>query len=291
MANSLAVSFFATTNTTLTTVDHFLQLCLLPTIIVFGVIGNISNIYIFTRPALHRTCSIYFLASAVNGLILLLFGTTSRWLGHSFPELDATQYSLFFCRFRNYLMNIIYVLAPYFLACVTVDRFCSSSADVRIRRWSTRPQIAYAVVIIITLITFIAYIHMLIFYTISDSSCQPESGFYPRFFPFFATVYYFTAVLIIIIFGVGTIYNVRAQRKRIQPMTIRANHLDRRRIRNDSQLLVLLLVRVACYACFAMPYYITLMVAAVEPSMTNNLTFLFLEQLAIMGLSLSQAVS
>jgi hypothetical protein len=258
---------------------------------VFGVIGNISNIYIFTRPALYRTCSIYFLAGSINGLILLLFGTTTRWLGYSFPELDATRYSLFFCRFRNYLMNIIYSLTPYFIACVTIDRFCSSSPDVALRRLSARPQIAYTVVIIITSITFVAYIHILVFYKIIDSLCQTELGFYTQFFPFFTTVYYFTAVLMVIIFGFGTFYNIRAQRRRIQSMTIRVNHIDRRRVRNDNQLLLILLVQIACYAFFAMPYYVTLIVAVVEPSVITDPAFLFIENLAIIALNFNQAVS
>ena len=78
MANLLSISSVTMTNSTLASIDYFLHLCLLPIVIVFGVIGNISNIYIFTRPASYRICSIYFLAGSINGLILLLFGTTTR---------------------------------------------------------------------------------------------------------------------------------------------------------------------------------------------------------------------
>jgi len=278
-------------NETLITIDYYLQGCIFPIIIVFGIIGNISNIYIFTRPSLYRSCSMYFLAGAVNGLVLLLFGTTSRWLGATFVGLDATQFSPFFCRFRNYLMNIIYDLAPCFIACVTVDRFCSSSANIRIRRLSARPQIAYAVITIITLMAFIAFIHILINYTIIDSLCKSTSEFYTRFFSFFTTVYYFTAVIIIIIFGLGTIHNVRAQRKRIQSMILRINKIDRRRLRNDGQLLLILIVHVACYACFAMPYNITIIAAAVKPSIVTGEAFVFIQHVAIIALNFSQAVS
>jgi hypothetical protein len=278
-------------DTTLTSIDYYIHLYLLPAIIVSGVIGNLSNIYIFTRPSLYRSCSIYFLAGAVNGLIILLFGTTTRWLGYSFPRLDATEFSLFFCRFRSYLINIIYDLAPYFIACVTVDRFCSSSTNVNVRRWSSRPKIAYAVICIIILLTFVAFIHIPIYFTIIDSLCQTEPDFYTRFFPFFATIYYFTAVFIIIIFGLSTAYNVRAQRRRIQSITIRANQSDRKNLRSDGQILLILLVHVACYAVFSMPYYITLIVAVVRPSVVNDSLFLFIQRMAIIALNFSQAVS
>lgn len=240
---------------------------------------------------MYRSCSIYFLAGAVNGLLLLLFGTTTRWLGHTFDELDATRFSLFFCRFRNYLINIIYDLAPYFIACVTVDRFCSSSTDTRIRRLSAQPRIAYTVINIVTLMALLAYTHTLIYYTINDSLCQSYPGFYTRFFSFFATVYYFAAVFIIIIFGLGTAYNVRIQKRRVQTMTIRVNQADRKQIRNDNQILFMLIVHVTCYICFAMPYYITLIVAAVVPSAVASPIFVFIQHIAIVALNFSQAVS
>jgi hypothetical protein len=231
MSVSVDISSLNNTDTTLAIIDYYFQGCIFPLIMFFGIVGNISNIYIFSRPSLYRTCSIYFFAGAINGLVLLLFGTTSRWLGHTFPSLDATKFSLFYCRFRNYLVNIIYDLAPYFIACVTIDRFCSSSDNVKIRRLSARLQIAYAVTTIITLITFVAYFHNLMFYTIIDSVCQPSPGFYARFFSIFTTVYYFSAVIIIIIFGLGTAKNVRAQRTKVQSMIARLTQNDRRRLR------------------------------------------------------------
>ena len=137
---------------------------------------------------------IYIFAGAVNGLVLLIFANANRWLGHTFTEPDATKFSPSFYRFQNYPMNAMYDLTPCFTACITIDTFCSSSTYVRIRRLSSRPQIAYTVVITITLITFVVYSHTLMSSAINDSSCQPNLGFYARLFSFFTTVYYFTAI-------------------------------------------------------------------------------------------------
>ena len=269
-------------------IERFAYMFILPAIIVFGVIGNIFNIYIFTRPSLYRSCSIYFLSGAFNGLTLLLFGTTTRWLAFSFDGLDGTQNSLFFCRLRNYLINIIYDLAPYFIACVTVDRFCSSSANINLRRLSSRPHVAYKVIGGIVLITSIAFSHVLVFFTIEDKSCQTRPGFYTSFFPFFATLYYFTALSIIILFGLGTIYNIRVQSRRMRPMV---KLVDRKGQRSDGQLLVILFVHVATYACFALPYHSTLIAASVYPAFTYNSRFIFIQRMTIIALNFSQAVS
>ena len=276
------------TDETLRRAERFIHMFILPAIIVFGIIGNLFNIYIFTRPSLYRSCSIYFLAGTFNGLALLLFGTTSRWLAFSFDGLDGTQRSLFFCRFRHYLINIIYNLAPYFIACVTVDRFCSSSANVTIRRLSSRPHVAYKVIGGIVVITSIAFSHVLVFFTIEDMKCQTRPGFYTSFFPFFATLYYFTALVIIILFGLGTIYNIRVQSRRMQPMT---KQVDRKRQRSDGQLLVMLFVHVSTYACFALPYHGTLIAASVYPAFTYDSLFIFIQRMTIIALNLSQAVS
>lgn len=274
--------------TTLATVEYYVHVSVLPVIIVIGVTGNLLNICIVTRPSLRRSCSTYFLAGAVNGLTLLLFGSMSRWIAHSFEGMDATRFSPFFCRFRNYLVHVIYDLAPYFIACVTVDRYCSSSPDANVRRWSNHPRLAYRVIVLVTLMALFAHIHILVFFDIVDSICQTRAGFYTQFFPFFSTVYYFTAVSIIIIFGLGTVVNIRGQAKRIQPL---AKVTDRIRIRNDYQVLLMLLVHVACYSCFAMPYHITLMAAVIRPVFIQSRTFLFIQTMGIIALNFSQAVS
>jgi hypothetical protein len=53
----------------------------------------------------------------------------------------------------------------------------------------------------------------------------------------------------------------------------------------------MLLVHISFYTCFAMPYHITLIVAAIDPSVTKIPLFLFIQHIAIVALNFSQAVS
>jgi hypothetical protein len=82
----------------LTDISSKVSLCFTPVMIVFGTVGNILSIIIFTRPTLRRSCSVYFLAGSVNGLIILLFGAMTRWLSDGFTGLDLTHTSLGYCR-------------------------------------------------------------------------------------------------------------------------------------------------------------------------------------------------
>lgn len=274
----------------LTNISYNINLYFTPIMIVFSVIGNTLSILIFTRPSLRRSCSFYFLSGSFNGLIVLLFGAITRWLSEAF-NLDATRTSLGFCRFRSYIVYVIYNLAPYFTACITIDRYCSSCKNANIRRLSSRIGITYIVVPIIILMTSIAYIHMVIRFTIVNSICQPEIGFYAEFFPFFTTAYYFLAIVIIIIFGLGTSYNIRSQRRRIQTITIVNTPSDRRHARVNTQMLLILLVHVICYACLALPYHISFIVGTIKPTLLTNSTFRFIQNMAIITLNLSQSVS
>jgi hypothetical protein len=209
----------------------------------------------------------------------------------AFVDADATRTNISYCRFRSYITYVIYNLAPYFTACITIDRFCSSCSNANIRRLSSHTRIAYIIIPIVIIITSIAYIHIVIRFTIVNSVCRPELGFYAEFFPFFTTGYYFLAILFIVIFGLGTSYNVRSQRKKVQPMILQTTAAEKRRARADTQLLFILLIHITCYACLALPYHISLIVGAVKPTLLTNTTFRFVQQMAIITLNLSQSVS
>ncbi|CAF1389156.1 unnamed protein product [Adineta ricciae] len=259
----------------------------IPLIILFGVIGNLLSILIFTRPSLRRSCSIYFLVGSVNCLVILLFGALTRWLSIGYINFNPTTTSLFYCRFRSYFVYVIYNLSPYFTACITIDRFCSSSSSASIRRLSSRIKLAYMVVLMVILITFIAYSHMLVGFTVVNSVCQAQSGFYAEFFPFFTTGYYFFSIVLIIFFGFGTSYNIRSQRRKVRAIRV----MENRQIRGDTQLLLLLFVHVICYISLALPYHISLVIGATYPTLLVNPKFQFIQNLTIILLYLSQAIN
>ncbi|UJR11157.1 hypothetical protein I4U23_015338 [Adineta vaga] len=280
----------------LSSISYNINLYLLPIITISGIIGNVLNLFIFLRPALHRSCSVYFLAASINGLVILTFGTFVQWLTILFPILNGTRTSLEYCRFRTFVLYVIYNLAPYFTACITIDRFFSSSINANIRRLSSHVRIAYIVIPVVIFITSMAYIHMTFRYTLIGTSCRPEPGFYTDFFPFFTAAYYFFAIFIVILFGLGTSYNIRARNRRVQPImttttTITMATTERRRTRGDTQLLFMLFVHILCYAFLALPYHLVLIIAAIRPTLTANTIFRFVQQMTYITLNLSQAIN
>lgn len=122
-------------------------------------------------------------------------------------------------------LSILFMtLSLLLIACVTIDRFCSSLTDVYVRRLSARSH---------TVTASIAHFHTKVSYTIIDSLYQPNSEF--------MTICYFTAaLLIIIVFESDTTCYVPAQRMKVLLITVRSKQIDRRRFRNSGQFLLML---------------------------------------------------
>ena len=71
-----------------------------PVVVLFGVICNILNIYVFTRPALKRhPCSMYFLASSFTAFIYTILNLPLRTLQVGY-NIDPTAYILAFCKLK-----------------------------------------------------------------------------------------------------------------------------------------------------------------------------------------------
>ena len=68
-------------------------------VIPLGVIGHSMSIYIFTRPALRvNSCSKYFLAATIVGLLDTVYTLPMRMIQSGFVNTDPGAYSVIFCK-------------------------------------------------------------------------------------------------------------------------------------------------------------------------------------------------
>ncbi|CAF1203250.1 unnamed protein product [Didymodactylos carnosus] len=248
-----------------------------------GTIGNVFSILIFTRKSLWRSCSMYFLASAINNFPVLYFGAITRMLADGYA-LDPTRYSLPYCRFRNYFSYATYNLSPYWSMWATIDRFCSSSANPRYRQFS-QLKVAYVLIPSTILVSGGGFLHTLVFFQIQNGSCKAQSGLYAQFFGIFTLCFYFLPVLLIFIFGLLTIFNVIQQHQRIQPIQMYGTRSAKQ---IEGQLLKMLLVHLAVYCLLAMPYNVLLAIVAAYT--TPSTLFLFIQNLSRILLNASYSV-
>ena len=85
------------------TINSFIILwarCLYPIIVVFGVVSNVLNIYVFTRPVLKRnSCCMYFLSSSFAALIYTVINLPLRTLQVGY-NIDPTAYISAICKLK-----------------------------------------------------------------------------------------------------------------------------------------------------------------------------------------------
>lgn len=132
-----------------------------PLIVICGLLGNTLNIFVLIRVNLRvHACSRHFLALASNNLLYPLFQVTFL-LTNGYSR-DKQLLSLSCCKIFQYLSSTLSFLSPYFIVLPSIDRFCSSSSRVRVRRFSNL-RIAHrsiAVVLLFTLLFIISQVFL-----------------------------------------------------------------------------------------------------------------------------------
>lgn len=224
---------------------------------VFGTFGNLFNIIIFTRRSLRSNpCSLYFLVGSINNCYLISMPLITRYLGSAW-NIDPSTTNNIWCKLRNFLIYPPLTLALWFTVLASIDRFLSSSYNVRLRQMSNMSS-ARKSIIITTILVFLSYVHILIYFrTVGNGramNCIIMPYEYIIFLSFFAPIIScILPIVLMIIFGILMIINVRNVHNRLVP------HSNNERIEclrsNDRQLIVMLLFQVLVTTLLSIPYF------------------------------------
>ncbi|CAF2843332.1 unnamed protein product [Rotaria sp. Silwood2] len=132
-----------------------------PVLMLFGTIGCVLNIIVFTQKALRQyPCSIYFIAYNVANFLYIYSSLLALTLSAGY-SIDAGIYNLIVCRLRLYTVCVFNVLSPFYLILTSVDRIFVISSNALTRQRSTC-RFAYLCIIIGTLFWALSHSHILI---------------------------------------------------------------------------------------------------------------------------------
>lgn len=233
--------------------------------IVFGTIGNLLNIIIFTRRSLRNNpCSMYFLAGSFANFFVIYVALLTRYFATSW-NWDPSTTNLAWCKTRFFLIYPPLSLVIWFIVLASIDRFFSSSQNVRLRQMSTLP-IAGKIIAFTTVFMFLINVHVLVFATIvvTDGiySCTISPNEYLVFFNIFVPIFSCILPLALMgIFGILTIVNIRKIRNRV---VTQENNTQNERFRsNDRQLIIMLLYQVIITFIVVAPWAIINMYSAI----------------------------
>ncbi|CAF4425905.1 unnamed protein product [Rotaria sp. Silwood2] len=252
-------------------------------IFLIGTIGNTLNIFILSQRSLRQIpCIFFFFASSIASLISIDFGLITRVL--SGWAVDPTYTIGWFCKVRTFIVFSSRAMVFWFFVLATIDRWLSSSVQIHHRQLSTLKNARRATAVVI-LITMIVYGELLYCYDANlidapfkcyakTHACQLLADM--TFVCFTTSV----PILIMFIFGLLTISNIRQSQRRILQMTSIAinptisatNHeFQQRSKKNEQHLLLMVFVQVFVLAILTLPQAIQRLYAAFIGSYNSQL--------------------
>ncbi|CAF1129734.1 unnamed protein product [Adineta steineri] len=249
-------------------------------ILIFGFIGNIFNILIFTRPLLIKNpCSTYFICASFANFGDLFFGLVLRSLSDGFRIDPASNY-LILCRFRYFILHSSMVLSSWFTILAGIDRYFISSRNVHRRQLSNLRYSRY-ISAITTFVGLAIYSHVLALFTIEQLKtgpyCYALVGPYRVFYDFFYfATFSFTPPIIMIILGLATYYNVRQTRSHVAPIVTNNGNSGQLK-RRDRQLLKMTCIQFICIIILTLPIAIQKLYATFTQNVVKGATQVAIE--------------
>jgi hypothetical protein len=188
-------------------ISHQLMIVVGILMCIFGLIGNILNICVFTIWSHSRKTTnkhqnnirisngpLYLLTSSIANLIMIGYSLPTRILFDGY-QYQVTQNTVFIlCKFRYYVLHTFDLISLTCLCMATFDRYLISSREVRLRQMSTTRQRTKLIILFIICFIGLHSIPIIIYFDLSNlGQCIIFSTIY---------LYYYLYVIQIFLHGI-----------------------------------------------------------------------------------------
>ncbi|CAF3363980.1 unnamed protein product [Rotaria socialis] len=249
---------------------YILTLCM-----ILGIIGSLFNLIVFRQKKFQsNSCSVYFMATSIFNLLVIICGITPEVLKY-YINYDLASHSSTFCKTKSYLVHSLLMMSRSSVALACIDRFALCSRTVRIRSLNQR-RIATSLVVIICIVWIIVPIHILVYVDIQmpRQHCS-GSGIYLFIYSIYAVIVTGTPLIIMIIFSFFVIRSLRLTTTRIRLSRVNSNSNNKRQLRmqkRDIQLITILISEVIVYYLSTIwyPIYSIYMTITADIAKTTN---------------------
>lgn len=229
--------------------------------VIFGTIGLLLNIIIFTRRSLFgNSCVQYLLCNTLANIIVLYWVTVTRIFSDGYG-IDLSIHSDLFCKIRYFLTYYSRTLSTWFIVLACIDRWLSS---IQAHNRFNSVRLARQTILIICIVCFISYFHVLFLFGIQITSltaaptCYALTGIYRLLSDLQYLIFYALGPpILMLIFGIATLKNLRRNRRFVQP-TLSTAHQSKLAStkRRDNQLIAMLLLQIMIIILFTLPFAI-----------------------------------
>ncbi|CAF1500114.1 unnamed protein product [Rotaria magnacalcarata] len=196
---------------------------------IFGSIGNILNICVFTKwcrsknkskssfPCGASNSSLYLLGSSISNLIVIIYPLLTRILLDGY-ELDTTERNEFLiCKLRYFILHTFDLTSLACICLATFDRYLISSREVRLRKLITTRRRTQSIILILVVLFGIHSIPVLKYYRVSKAGyCTIVSITYSYYYlyTFQIVLHGIIPIIFLSVFGLLTLRQLRIISKR-----------------------------------------------------------------------------
>jgi hypothetical protein len=217
---------------------------------VLGVTGNGLNILVFTQLKLFRgnQCAFYLTVESISSFLFVLESGSVTILTSIYGD-DATERSLFWCKFR-YASGQTFVLITLSMVCfAAIDQFVSTNYRFNLRQMCTSKLAHYLTYIFIC----IWIVHSIIFSFAFD--IQPSLGcaILNPIWVQYSTYFFYPVLIGLLPIIIASLFSILAYRN-VRRIVRRQIPIVRRRL--DQQMTAMVLMRVIICVCCVSPYLI-----------------------------------
>ncbi|CAF2515114.1 unnamed protein product [Rotaria sp. Silwood2] len=219
-------------------------------IFVVGIIGNILNIFIFTKVKIFQgnRCAFYLIVESIINLCFLIQIFVPQ-IYQRIYGIDPGNISIFYCKIRTTLGQSCRLLIDFIVCFEALDQYLTTHYHFSIRKISTL-NLAQCLIIVATTLCISQTIPYIIFYDIvTPFGCiiTNKGLTYYYSYVYYIFVHGFFPILISSLFSVLAYRNVRHLIRRQIPIV-------RRKL--DRQLTAMIFVRVIFFIILLLPYTI-----------------------------------
>jgi hypothetical protein len=248
------------------TIDLYIKILnqsLAPLIFLFGMMGNLFNLIIFTsRTFFKQSCSLYFVAISINNIAMYFIGLSTRILADGFQIEIFSGNSNVYCKIRTYLVNTLFAMSSWFFVFASLARYYSTNQSALKRQRYCSTSMALKCICLVIVGCFAIHIHVIIYYQYvlklnpnkkCSLTCTTNNLIYTIFFSFFILIFYsLLPPILMSIIGVLTLNSIRHSRRQINPLIIQ--QLAKRDInqlhKNLSVQMITLIILTIPHSCY-----------------------------------------
>ncbi|CAF1987246.1 unnamed protein product [Rotaria magnacalcarata] len=193
---------------------HMLNIFVGIPLFIFGVIGNISLLYIFSRSRFLKVSSIrYLFAASITSLIQLMQTLLPRILTEGFG-IPLVKSNSNYCKAHNYIASVVTLCSIFYPCWTSFDQYVNTSRNAATRKQWTSKWFVNSAIFGTLLFWLIIQLPNVIFSYAIDESCLSRSIISTYIYSYAVTplTYSIVPTIAISYFSIGIARNLRQSR-------------------------------------------------------------------------------